>query len=187
MPKTYTRRNTNRIPRHNYSTPGQYFLTICTENRQQLFGTIKNDQMILNGVGNMINLWWQKTFEKYDHTLINEYIIMPNHIHGIMNIVGAGSPRPDNNNNDKIIGCGNHTPTIGNIIAYFKYQTTKQINESHNTPGKKIWQRNYHDHIIRNDESLTNIRNYIVNNPATWQFDIENPDRIDNMNLENNV
>ncbi|MCK5305679.1 MAG: transposase [Candidatus Omnitrophica bacterium] len=171
MPKTYTRRNTNRIPQHNYSTPAQYFITICTENRQQLFGTIKNDQMILNAVGNMIDLWWQKIFEKYGHALIDEYAIMPNHIHGIINIVGAGSSRPDNN---KIIGRDDPAPTIGNIIAYFKYQTTKQINESQNTPGKKIWQRNYHDHIIRNDRSLDAIREYIANNPVNWEQDIDN-------------
>ena len=77
MPKVYTRRNTNRIPQHNYSTPGQYFITICTENRQQLFGTIKDDQTILNGVGNTIVLWWQRIFKKYEHTLIDEYTIMP--------------------------------------------------------------------------------------------------------------
>ena len=176
MSKTNTRRNTNRIPQHDYSAPGYYFITVCVEKRQEIFGTIVNNQMTLNDAGNMIDLWWKKTFEKYDHTLIDEYIIMPNHIHGIINIVGARSPRPGSSrpDNNKIIGRGNRAPTIGNIIAYFKYQTTKQINESQNTPGKKIWQRNYHDHIIRNDKSLQEIREYIINNPLNWETDKNN-------------
>ncbi|MCQ9206260.1 MAG: transposase [Omnitrophica bacterium] len=191
MPKHYTRRNTNRIPQHDYSKPGQYFVTICIQNRTEIFGAIKNNQMKLNDAGQMVNFWWQEMFKKYNNISIDEYTIMPNHVHGIINIVGAGSPRPDNNNNnDKIIGRGNHivgrgnlAPTIGNIIAYFKYQTTKQINKSQNTPGIKIWQRGYHDHIIRNDKSLNNIRQYIKTNPATWQYDLENPNRIDNIEL----
>ena len=72
---------------------------------------------------------------------------------------------------NKIIGRGNRAPTIANIIAYFKYQTTKQINESKNTPGKKIWQRDYHAPLIRNDKSLNKIREYITNNLSQWDYD----------------
>ena len=171
------KRHSIRLQKYDYLQSGYYFVTICAQNRQQIFGTIINNQMTLNDGGNMIDFWWQEMFKKYKNISIDEYIIMPNHIHGIINIVGAGSPRPKSPrpDNNKIIGRGNRAPTIGNIIAYFKYQTTKQINEPQNTPGKKIWQRNYHDHIIRNDKSLNNIRNYIINNPATWQFDVENP------------
>ncbi len=131
MPKFPTRRNTNRIPQHNYSMPGYYFVTICVENRQQIFGTVENDKMILNDVGNMINSEWYEIFKKYKNLSPDEYVIMPNHIHGIINIVGAGSPRPDNNINNKINGCGNRAPTI----------------------------------------------------PATWDKDIENPNRIGNIEL----
>ncbi|MCQ9204949.1 MAG: transposase [Omnitrophica bacterium] len=141
MPKLSTRRNTNRIPQHDYSKPGQYFVTICIQNRTEIFGAIENNQMALNDAGIMVNSWWQAMFKKYNNISMDEYRIMPNHIHGIINIVGAGSPRPDNNNNnDKINGRGNRAPTIGNVIADFKYQTTKQINESQNIPGIKIWQ-----------------------------------------------
>jgi len=165
-------RKQNRLNGYDYSQSNYYFVTICTQNRKYIFGDIANNEMILNDAGDMVNFWWQETFKKYKNISIDEYIIMPNHIHGIINIaVGARSPRPDNN---KIIGRGNRAPTIGNIIAYFKYQTTKQINESQNTPGKKIWQRNYYDHIIRNDKSLNNIRQYIKNNPATWNTDENN-------------
>ena len=174
--KFYTRRN-NRLKDYDYTSNGYYFITVCVENHQQIFGTIGNNQMQLNDAGNMINTILNQIPENYAGIDLDEHIVMPNHIHGIMNIaVGArsprpGSPRPDNN---KIIGRGNRAPTIGNIIAYFKYQTTNQINESQNTPGKKIWQRNYHDRIIRNDESLNNIRDYIINNPKTWEKDENN-------------
>ncbi|MFH1245847.1 MAG: transposase, partial [Candidatus Omnitrophota bacterium] len=169
MQKIKTRRNTNRIPQYDYSTPGQYFLTICIEDRQQILGAVENDKMILNDTGKIADFSWREIINHFTGIELDQHIIMPNHIHGIINIiVGARSPRPNNDNNDTIIGRGNRAPTIGNIIAYFKYQTTKQINEFQNVPGRKIWQRNYYDHIIRNDKSLTRIREYIINNPATW-------------------
>ena len=82
-------RKKNRLKEYDYSQLGYYFVTICTESREQIFGTIENNDMILNNVGNMIDQWWQKMFEKYDDISIDKYIIMPNHIHGIINIVGA--------------------------------------------------------------------------------------------------
>lgn len=77
MPKLYTRRDTNRMPQYDYSLPGSYFVTICTENRKLLFGTIENNQMSLNDTGDMVNSWWKNIFEKYDNVSIDEYIIMP--------------------------------------------------------------------------------------------------------------
>ncbi len=84
----------------------------------------------------------------------------------------------DNNADIIIKGRGNRAPTIGTIVAYFKYQSTKQINKYNNTPGKKIWQRNYHDRIIRTNKSLRNIRRYIINNPANWDNDKNNMRRL---------
>jgi len=169
-----------RLPNYDYSQQNCYYLTICTENRQEIFGVIEDNQMILNNIGKVVSVWWGKTFEKYNNIAIDEYIIMPNHIHGIINVVGAGSPRPDkislnvNNQNDDSNGHGNRAPTIGNIIAYFKYQTTKQINQLENKSGRKIWQRNYYDQVIRNEKSLGQIRKYIINNPTNWSDDAEN-------------
>ena len=175
MPRFYTRRNNNRIPQHDYSKPGHYFVTICTQNRREMFGAIINNQMILNNTGCMVNSWWRKMFVKYKNISMNAYIVMPNHIHGIIHIVGAGSPRPCDDIACDGIGRGNRAPTIGHMVAYFKYQSTKQINKSRNTPGKQIWQRNYYDHIIRNDRSLYRTRQYIKTNPFTWEYDRENP------------
>jgi len=205
MPKFPARRNSNRILQHDYSTPGYYFVTICVENRHQIFGVVKNDTMILNDIGNMIDLWWQKIFEKYDNISIDEYIIMPNHIHGIINVVGAApcsrplinpiGPIQNNNNqkniNDDIVSGENIVSPLqynglGQYISWFKRMTTNKYiqnvkNNNWQPFNKRLWQRNYYDHIIRNDKSLNQIREYIRTNSATWNKDIENPNRIGNI------
>lgn len=197
MYESYTRRNTNRIPQHNYSAPGQYFVTVNSENHKQLFGTINNGQMILNEPGKMVNTLLQQIPENYPGTQIDQHIVMPNHIHAIIiiqNVVGV-DPRvdPETNNesydNNKLNHSGRtqgSAPTIlslSHIAQRFKTLTTKKYIDgikNNNWPAfnKRLWQRNYHDHIIRNDRSLNEIRQYIRNNPTTWQFDVENPDRI---------
>lgn len=196
MSKFPIRRNSNRIPQHNYSTPGYYFVTICVENRQQIFGTIGNDKMILNDVGDMVDFWWQKIFETYQNTLNDEFIIMPNHLHGIINIVGV-DPCVDPIQNNKIYDNHNgrthgSAPTISTIIQWFKTMSTnnyiQNVKRNNWKPfNKRLWQRNYYDHIIRNDKSLNRIREYIINNPGQWEKDIENPDRIGNIESELNV
>ena len=195
MERIKTRKNTNRIPQHNYSHPGQYFITICTENRQELFGKIENNQMVLNDIGNMINFWWKEMFKKYPNISIDEYIIMPNHMHGIINIVGVDlCIDPIQNNQNILIKNNDHENNIitgenivsplqynhiGQHISWFKRMTTNkyiQNVKNNNWPAfnKRFWQRNYHDHIIRNDKSLHKIREYIINNPATWDNDENN-------------
>jgi len=87
---------------------------------------------------------------------------MPNHIHGVI-FVGAGSPRPL------------PEPTLSTIIAYFKYQSTKRFNELRNSPGTQLWQRNFYEHVVRDDNSLNRIREYIMTNPQRWELDRNNP------------
>ncbi|MFH0771891.1 MAG: transposase [Candidatus Omnitrophota bacterium] len=175
MNKKFYSRKQNRLPTYDYSENGYYYITVCTHNQQELFGSIENDKMILNEYGKIIKDTWLKIPAHFTNVDLDEYIIMSNHIHGIIQIVGARLPRPNEDINDNVIGRGNPAPTLGQIIAYFKYKSTKQINESRSTPGRKIWQRNYYDHVIRNDKSLSNIREYIVNNPLTWGADENNP------------
>ena len=175
MTKTITRK-TNRLNGYDYSNCGWYFITICTDNRKCLFGDIIDRQINLNDSGKMIDDQWNNIPNRYNNVTLDQYTIMPNHMHGIIQIVGAGSPCPNNDINNNAInnGRGNHAPTLGQMIAYFKYQSTKQINLFNNLPGRKIWQRSFHDHIIRTDTSLQNIREYIINNPATWDDDENN-------------
>jgi len=138
-------------------------------------------------------------FKKYNNLSVDEYIIMPNHIHGIINIVGAAlCSRPIQNNQNNIINNKNHIDSgknivlplqykgLGQYISWFKRMTTNKYiqnvkNNNWQPFNKRLWQRNYYDHVIRNDKSLDGIREYIVNNPKTWHNDIENPDRTGNI------
>lgn len=172
--RTFEPRKPTRLRCYDYSCLGCYFVTICTQNQEQIFGVIKNNQMILNECGWIVDYWWTEISNHFNIVKIDKYIIMPNHLHGIINIVGARLPRP------KQKGRGDRAPTLGNIMAYFKYCSTKNINDLEGMPGRKIWQRNFHDHIIRNHKPLKAIRQYIVNNPKNWETDENN---INNLKL----
>jgi putative transposase len=119
---------------------------------------------------------WRAIPAHFPNISLDEFIIMPNHVHGIVVMddgVGAGSPRPYGSTPSDI-ETAPPSPSLGNIVAYFKYQTAKRINQRRNTPAAPVWQRNYYDHIIRNDDELSRIRKYARNNPARWATDIEN-------------
>jgi len=173
-------RRSLRLKEYDYSQSGAYFVTICTHERERLFGAIVDGKMALNDAGIMIDEEWQKLKARFPDIELDEYIIMPNHFHGIVTlnpkIVGAGSSCPD-----EIIksscdgGREDRAPTLGDIVGYFKYQTTKQINAARDVDIQKIWQRNYYERVIRNENELNEIRQYIVDNPAKWDTDEENP------------
>lgn len=162
-------RQSIRLKNYDYSKSGHYYITMCTENRSCIFGNIFNGKMILNDVGKIINDVWLTIQKYFNNVELDKFVIMPNHIHGIVIIVGAGSSRPTG-------------PTLGQIIGYFKYKSTKYINDflgsDNPTPTinqnkiKKIFQRNYYEHIIRNEIELNKIRQYIKNNPLFWNQDI---------------
>jgi REP element-mobilizing transposase RayT len=172
-PKIHHRRSI-RLKGYDYSQEGLYFVTICCQDRICRFGKIENGEMILNELGDIVHNEWQNLTNKYSCIDLHEFIVMPNHFHAILQIVGAGSARPDNfvrpDNSEINTGRANpaptKTPTLGNIIGYFKYQTTKKIDLS-----DKLWQRNYYEHIIRNEQSYQNISDYIIRNPEKWQDD----------------
>ncbi len=189
-------RKSIRLKGFDYSQEGVYFVTICAQNRECLFGTVENGKMILNDAGKMIDTHCNKLTERYWHIILDEYMIMPNHFHGIIiinnKIVGASlvgaqivdtrthsdemmdtmeragtRPAPTNIKND---------PTIGNIIGAFKSITTHEyINGVKNYDWQsfdgRLWQKNYYEHIIRNEQSLREIREYIINNPMNWEKD----------------
>lgn len=174
----YNNRKSTRLKGYDYSNPGYYYVTICTKGKKDWFGSIINEQMELNKYGMITKKYLKETLLHFNNVNIDEYIIMPNHIHIIIKIVGAGSPRPGfprphdklpsiiTNQNHIDNGRGNRAPTVGHIVAYFKYGTTKRINQIRQTPKHPVWQRNYYDHIIRNEKSLNEIRGYIRSNPV---------------------
>ncbi len=183
-------RKTIRLKEYDYSQNGAYYVTMCTQNERCMFGTIKNGKIVLNDAGRAVENNWQELPQRFLNIKLDEFIVMPNHLHGIIHIVGgnvihgvgAGFPRPDigilsrnapENNPALIIdeGRGNRAPTLGQILAYYKYGTAKQINAIRNTAGARFWQRNYYEHIIRDEKDLDRIREYITNNPAQWEED----------------
>jgi REP element-mobilizing transposase RayT len=161
-------RRSVRLREYDYSSNGYYFVTICTQHREHIFGEIVNGKMALSESGKIVDVWWRKIFVKYDYVLMDEYVIMPNHMHGIMVIVGAGFPRPQE------IMYENRILGIGQIIAFFKYQTTKVMNVLQDMPGNRVWQRNYYERVIRCGAELKNARQYIIDNPRKWVDDVEN-------------
>lgn len=150
-----------RLKGYNYSWPGYYFVTICTKGRECLFGCIKQNQMCLNSVGELVDRCWRDIPQHFCQVKVREYIIMPNHIHGIIEIL----PSP--------VGANNHSPlrtpllqsgtskTIGSVIRGFKIGVTLQM-------GYSPWQRNYYEHIIRTRESYARIVKYMDENPIRW-------------------
>jgi putative transposase len=128
--------------------------------------------MDLNEQGKVVDKCWMGIPEHFSNVVLDDYIIMPNHFHGIIVI----------HEND-VTGRGEVTspirkPTLGKIVAYFKYQSTKLINELQGTPSAKYWQRNYYDRIIRDEKELQNVRNYIVNNVLAWAIETDHPENI---------
>lgn len=113
--------------------------------------------------------------DKYKGIGLDYYVVMPNHIHLIVIIEGRGGVSPPQIEHGNPKGRGIRAPTLGQIIGYFKYLTTKKINQLNETPGARFWQRNYYEHIVRGEQELQQIREYIQTNPLRWEVDRENP------------
>ena len=189
------KRQSIRLQGYDYSQSGLYFITICCYERECLFGNIINSQITLNNFGELIKEEWLKSAEIRKEIELDEFVIMPNHFHGIV-IINQEIKRDFIKNNveasDNNVGANGRSPlrqeiqssppkismkpkSLSSLIAGFKSATTKKINMIRNTPQNPVWQRNYYDHIIRNDESLTRIREYLQNNPLSWENDQLHP------------
>lgn len=160
-------------------------MTICTQNRQCLFGEIVEGRMNLNEAGKIIVHWWNETKNKFPNIELDEFVAMPNHFHGIIAIVGADlRVCPDSTEpgtTDKRIKQGEHTGSpLQAIIQWFKTMTTNEyihgVKFGIFPPFKKrLWQRSFYDHVIRDEQSLHDVREYIQNNPLNWELDENHP------------
>lgn len=182
-------RRSIRLQGYDYSQAGTYVVTICTHNRDDLFGEIANGEMHLNYGGQMVELVWGELQVRFDHIELDEFVVMPNHIHGIFvlrrSLRGESCIRPvstgDQTSGDhKDRPYGTLPNTVGRIIQAFKSITTHKYITGVKQYGwppfpGKLWQRNYYEHIIRNEDELKRIREYIINNPVQWDIDRENP------------
>lgn len=181
--KHQNHRRSIRLKGYDYSLAGLYFITICTQNRRCLFGKIDHDEMILNEAGRMVWDEWEKLPQRFPHVELQAFIVMPNHFHGVLEIVGAtlvvapnekGQPQGIAPTDQGIAPTSKKT--IGDMMDAFKFITTVEYIrgvKTHNWPrfDGKLWQRNYYEHIIRNQHAYENISQYIINNPANWQAD----------------
>jgi putative transposase len=202
-------RRSIRLKGYDYSKAGAYFITICCQDRECRFGKIENHEMILNEFGQIAYSEWAKTPELRKNVELDVFIVMPNHIHGIILITNNGNDRRDvlhtsNNNSSDNLGIlhtsNNNAPdnlgmlhmsnnnamvnrgvcntplrspsqTIGAIVRGYKSSVAKKINEIIHCDNLILWQRNYYDIIIRNDQQYKKISDYIIDNPAKWDND----------------
>ena len=184
-------RRSIRLKGYDYSQAGLYFITICVKNRQCLFGNIANGKMILNDAGRMVQNQWVKLCQRFKNIQLHEYIVMPNHFHAILEIVGAtlvvdqtndgkeGQPQGFAPTTDGIATTGK---TVGDMVGAFESITTVEyirgVKQQKWQPfDGKLWQRNYWEHIIRNEKSYQNISEYIINNSLKWNDDKFNPNK----------
>ena len=179
-------RRSVRLRGYDYSRPGAYFFTVCLENRDEwLFGDVIRGEMRLNEFGKIVWDEWRRTPEIRGEMALDTFVVMPNHIHGIVWIVPCRGIRPDAptlaanvHNISTLPITEKHGPSkwsLGSFVAGFKSITTRRINEIRQTPSVPVWQRNYNEHIIRHTGELDSIRRYIAENPAQWKLDSENP------------
>lgn len=156
-------------------------MTICTQAKEHLCGEIVDGEMRLNAIGSIVDAEWKRTPMVRKGVELDEFVIMPNHIHGIILLYGEGMEVQKEANELTSRGELQFAPTfrspsqtIGSVVRGFKSATVKRINELNGTPGARIWQRNYYEHIIKGGRDLNAIRKYIVENPASWSIDEEN-------------
>jgi len=175
-------RKSIRLKHYDYSQNGAYFVTICTQERACLFGEIINGKMVMNNAGRMVQNVWDGIESHYVGINTDAFIVMPNHFHGIIVIVGSG-PRACPDVGD--VQPQGVAPTLSfpDVVHRFKTMTTKQYADGVKTQGWRsfrirFWQRNDHEHIIRHGEDMNRIRQYIINNPLQWESDNENPNNL---------
>jgi putative transposase len=197
-------RRSIRLKGFDYTSPGAYFITICTADRVCLFGQVVNGEMRLNKYGMLAADEWLRTPVIRPRVTLDAFIIMPNHMHGIIILNNFRNhcrgtlqcaPAESVYNIQTSVP---HTPTlerfgqptsdsIPTIVRLYKSVTTKRINELRRTPGVSVWQRNYYERIIRDEKSLNRIREYITSNPLKWESDRNNyPDGLKKSSVQKN-
>jgi len=177
-------RRSIRLTGFDYSSRGAYFITLCTHQRQCIFGNIVNETVQLNAIGSIVHDEWVRTPEIRPSVVLSDFVVMPNHLHGIIIIMPesrashrlAPTKAQHTVSNERPMGPA--SDSIAAILAQFKSMATRRVNALNEAISSRLWQRNYYEHIIRDDEQMGNIREYIVHNPSQWTWDRENPQAI---------
>jgi REP element-mobilizing transposase RayT len=154
MAQCFHHRRSLRLKGYDYCRQGLYFITVCVQNRECLFGEIANGEMVSNEYGKIIQTVWNELPQHYTNVRLGEFVVMPNHIHGIIVITDTVT-----------------THGLTEIVRALKTFSARQINKMRGAVGRRLWQRNYYEHIIRNADTHHKIATYILNNPANWLND----------------
>ena len=179
-------RRSLRLREYDYRATGAYFVTVCTKDRVSLFGEIDHGNMVRNEFGDIVVVCWSDLPHHFPSIQLDCFIVMPNHIHGLIEItderakidVGAQHAAPVRSAPLHYSPRNVQPKSLAAIMRSFKSASARRINISSGTPGAALWQRNYYEHVVRDDAELERIREYIVNNPARWAEDEENPDNL---------
>ncbi len=177
MSNQFPDRKRIRLKGYDYTKPGYYFITINTNKKIEHIGKIRNGKVDLNESGKIIDTVWREIPNHYSNCELDEYVIMPNHFHGIikLNEFREGlTALPNKNEYPNKINHG-----LPEIIRGFKTFSSKTINEKIKPEQKFRWQKSYHDRIIRNERELNNVRKYILDNPINWEYDKNNHSNVD--------
>ena len=152
-------RRPTRLRGYDYAQPGAYFVTICVAHRKCILGEVTEAAVLLTDLGETVRAVWQALPRRFSDLVLDEFIVMPNHIHAIIELCEGSAALPE-------------------IIGTFKSLSTKAVNRLTRSAGRPLWQRSYHDHVIRDDAGLSRLREYIAHNPVKWHLDEENPNRV---------
>ena len=199
-PEKHDRRSI-RLDGYDYAQPGGYFVTLCVQDRVCLFGNVVDGRMRLNRFGQVVAGRWRWLEQRYAHVRHDAWVVMPNHLHGIVVLTGGDANRGGNGGRRSSRGGSRTAPTttvnkptpdeptpdepapaksskrkpLGRLIGAFKTVSTKRMNQMRDTPGERIWQRNFYERIVRDAREHARIRQYIRDNPRRWNADRYRP------------
>jgi len=175
-------RRSIRLKGYDYTSSGAYFVTMCTRDRACTLGDIVRGTVMLSNIGRIVAQSWVWLGDHHPYVDLDAWVIMPNHVHGIILILDDDIVPCDRRGGSRtaLTAAVTTAPTtkrkpLGRLIGAFKTVSTKRINEIRHTPGDRFWQRNYWEHIIRDESSLAQIRQYVINDPARWVDDRLHP------------
>jgi putative transposase len=173
------KRHSIRLKEYDYSAPGAYFITVCVQDHLPIFGELSNGCMVSNDAGMMLEKEWLNLPDRFPFLQLDEYVIMPDHFHGILYLLPEERP-----GEHEVRPYGTANGSLGRIIQAFKSSTTVRYAEGVDKYGwkpfnKRLWQRGYYEHVVRNSEDLRLIREYISYNPSRWFVEKESVRTLD--------
>ena len=185
------RRRSLRLKGYDYTHAGAYFVTICAQDQACLFGNVVDGCMCLNDAGHMLARLWNDIPARFVGVEVDAFVVMPNHVHGILVLPDAANGATTRGATTRVaptnpVDVGATlvvAPALGEVVAAFKSATTvhyiRGVKARAWPPFQlRLWQRNYYEHVVRDEKALDGIRRYIDENPARWAFDDENPDKV---------